>query len=252
MTPRSATEPLGGLSPEELLLALDAAHAGTFRVDLRTRRLRWSPSLSRLYGLRPDEAPETFEDLRRLVHPDDRDRLTRAVRDAVEEGVPYSVDFRVLWPDGSVHWLQGAGRRLDDEEGRPHLRGVRARRMTGERAAEASSDEIHALVDAVYATAPVGLAFIDTEMRYVRINEALAAINGRDVSEPLGRTVREVLDDPLRTRVEARIREARDTGRVITEDDVSPGVDGGGAAPARRAPYAVTYYPVVRAEGAWG
>lgn len=42
------TEPLGGLSPEELLLALEAAHAGTFRVDLRTRELRWSPSLSAL------------------------------------------------------------------------------------------------------------------------------------------------------------------------------------------------------------
>jgi PAS domain S-box-containing protein len=250
MTAPFGTEPLGGLSPEELLLALDAAHAGTFRVDLRTRRLRWSPSLSRLYGLRPDEAPETFEDFGALVHPDDRDRLTRAVRDAVEEGVPYSVDFRVLWPDGSVHWLQGAGRRLDDEEGRPHVLVGVARDIDGERAAQASSDEIHALVDAVYATAPVGLAFIDTEMRYVRINEALAAINGRDVSEHLGRTVREVLDDPLRTRVEARIREARDTGRVITEDDVSPGVDGGGAAPAGRRHYGVSYYPVAGADGA--
>src|SRR6185436_6839503 len=247
MTAPFGTEPLGGLSPEELLLALDAAHAGTFRVDLRTRRLRWSPSLSRLYGLRPDEAPETFEDFGALVHPDDRDRLTRAVRDAVEEGVPYSVDFRVLWPDGSVHWLQGAGRRLDDEEGRPQVLVGVARDIDGERAAQASSDEIHALVDAVYATAPVGLAFVDTDLRYVRINEALAAINGKGVSAHLGRTVREVLADPLRERVEARIREARDTGRVITEDDVAPGDDD--APSAGRRHYGVSYYPVAGADG---
>ncbi len=129
------------------------------------------------------------------MHPDDRDRLTRAVRDAIEEGVPYSVDFRVLWPDGSVHWLQGAGRRVDDEEGRPHVLVGVARDIDGERAAQASSDEIHALVDAVYSTAPVGLAFVDADLRYVRINEAMAAINERSVSEHLGRTVHEVLAD---------------------------------------------------------
>jgi PAS domain S-box-containing protein len=249
MTAPFGTEALGGLSPEELLLALDAAHAGTFRVDLRSRRMRWSASLSRLYGRTPDEAPETFEDAVALVHPDDRERLARAVRGAMDEGVPYSVDFRALWPDGSVHWLQGAGRRLDDEEGRPQLLVGVARDIGGERAAQASSDEIHALVDAVYATAPVGLAFVDTEMRYVRINEALAAINGRDVSAHLGRTVHEVLDDPLRKRVVARIAEARDTGRVVTEDDVSPGVAVDGAAPAGRRHYGVSYYPVAGADG---
>ena len=249
MTAPFGTEPLGGLSPEELLLALDAAHAGTFRVDLRTRRLRWSPSLSRLYGLRPDEAPATFDDFDALVHPDDRDRLTRAVRDAIEEGVPYSVDFRVLWPDGSVHWLQGAGRRLDDDQGRPHVLVGVARDIDGERAAQTSSDEIHALVDAVYSTAPVGLAFVDTDLRFVRINEAMAAINERSVSEHLGRTVGDVLADTIRDRVEARIREARDTGRIVIEEDVSAGGADDGAAPGGRRHYGVSYYPVAGADG---
>ena len=75
---------------------------------------------------------------------------------------------------------------------------------------------------------------MDTDLRYVRINEAMAAINERSVTEHLGRTVREVLAalDP-RAIVEARVREARDTGRVVTEDDVAPGVggDGGRARP---------------------
>lgn len=80
------TEPLGGLSPEELLLALEAAHAGTFRVDLRTRELRWSPSLSALHGLAPDQAPESFEDFLALVHPDDRGRVAADVRDRARAG----------------------------------------------------------------------------------------------------------------------------------------------------------------------
>ena len=65
----------------------------------------------------------------------------------------------------------------------------------------------------------------------------MAAINERSVSEHLGRTVREVLADSIRERVEARIREARDTGRVVTEDDVTPGA---GATVPRRPGAATT------------
>src|SRR5918911_1133269 len=177
MTSPFGTEPLGGLSPEELLLALEAAQAGTFRVDLRTGELRWSASLSALHGLSADAAPRSFEDFLALVHPDDRPELERAVRGTIEDGVPYSGEIRALWPDGSIHWLHGAGRRVDDAEGRPSaLVGV-ARNIDAERAAHAAGEEMRALVDAVYATAPVGLAFVDRDMRYVRINEAVAHID---------------------------------------------------------------------------
>src|SRR5919107_4017490 len=113
------TEPLGGLTPEELLLALEAARAGTFRVDLRARSLRWSSSLSALYGLGPGEAPASFDEFLDLVHPDDRDRLAGAVGRALDDGVPYSIEIRAVWPDGSIHWLHGAARRVDDAEGQP-------------------------------------------------------------------------------------------------------------------------------------
>src|SRR3954465_3748800 len=243
------TEPLGGLSPEELLLALEAAHAGTFRVDLRTRELRWAPPLSALYGLAPGEAPVTFEEFLDLVHPDDRDDLAEGVRRALEDGVPYSTDVRAVWPDGSVHWLQGPGRRIDDAEGNPRaLVGV-ARDIDPERAAHAAGDEMRALVDAVYATAPVGLAFVDEEMRYVRINEAMAAITRQPVSEHLGRKVSDVLPAPLGAIVEARVREARETGRVVTEEDLSSNLGPNGRARVEQRPFAASYYPVPGADG---
>src|SRR3954470_20618236 len=52
-----------------------------------------------------------------------------------------------------------------------------------------------ALLDTLFATAPVGLAFFDTQLRYVRINAALAEINGLSVEESLGKTVQEVLPE---------------------------------------------------------
>src|SRR3954447_15300456 len=244
------TEPLGGLSPEELLLALEAARAGTFRVDVRTRELRWSASLSALYGMAPGRAPDSFEDFLALVHPDDRDGLAAAVRRALDDGVPYSIDIRALWPDGSAHWLHGAGRRVDDAAGKPAaLVGV-AHDIEGERAAHAAGEEMRALVDAVYATAPVGLAFVDRDMRYVRINEAMARISRQSVEEHLGRRISDVLPAPLGTIVEARVREARESGRVVTEEDVSShvGLNGGRARTDERH-FTASYYPVPGADG---
>jgi PAS domain S-box-containing protein len=244
------TEPLGGLSPEELLLALEAARAGTFRVDLRSRELRWSASLSALYGLAPDEAPSSFEEFLALVHPDDRERLAEDVRRALDDGVPYASEIRAVWPDGSVHWLHGAARRVDDAEGRPiALVGV-AHDIDAERAAHAAGEEMRALIDAVYATAPVGLAFVDEDMRYVRINEAMAAISRQSVDEHLGRRVSEVLPAPLGEIVEARVREARETGHVVTEEDVSShvGLNGGRARVPERH-FTASYYPVPGAHG---
>src|SRR4051812_15077729 len=62
-----------------------------------------------------------------------------------------------------------------------------------------------ALLDTLFSTAPVGLAFFDHELRYTRINDALASINGLSVGEHLGRTVNEVLPE-ADGEVEAQIR----------------------------------------------
>ena len=249
MTSPFGTEPLGGLTPEELLLALEAARAGTFRVDLRTRELRWSASLSALHGLAPGEAPESFEGFLALVHPDDRERLAAGARRAIEEGIPYAGDFRGVWPDGSLHWLHGAARRVEDAEGRPAaLVGV-ARDIEHERAAHAAGEEMRALVDAVYATAPVGLAFVDTDMRYVRINEAMARISRQSVEEHIGRRISEVLPAPLGTIVEARVREARESGRVVIEDISSHAGLNGGRAQVPERHFTASYYPVPGAGG---
>jgi PAS domain S-box-containing protein len=251
MTSPFGTEPLGGLSQEELLLALGAAQAGTFRMDLRTGELRWSSSLSALHRMSPDAAPRTFEEFLALVHPDDRPGLEAAVRAAIEDGVPYSTEIRALRPDGSVHWLHGAGRRVDDADGRPSaLVGV-ARDIDAERAAHAAGEEMRALVEAVYATAPVGLAFVDRDMRYVRINEAMARIGRQTVEEHLGRRIRDVLPAPLGAIVEERVREARETGRVVTEDHVSShvGLNGDRAVAGRERHFTASYYPVPGADG---
>jgi PAS domain S-box-containing protein len=73
---------------------------------------------------------------------------------------------------------------------------------------------------AVYRDAPVGLCFMDTDLRYVKINERLAAINGRPVLDHIGRTIREVLPE-LADTVEACSRQVLTTGEPVLDLEIT-------------------------------
>src|SRR3954447_21028842 len=75
-------------------------------------------------------------------------------------------------------------------------------------------------LDALFSTIPVGLAFLDPEMRYVRINGALAKMNGRPIEEHLGHTVEEILGERARPSIDV-LAEVIRTGEPILEQERS-------------------------------
>ena len=85
-------------------------------------------------------------------------------------------------------------------------------------------------LEAIYATIPVGLCVLDTDLRYVRINERLAEINGFSVVEHLGKTVREIAPD-LADDVEPLLRQVVETGEPMLNIEIKgktpaqPGVE---------------------------
>jgi PAS domain S-box-containing protein len=102
---------------EQVRLALDAGGLGTFRWDTATGVAEWDSRLENLVGLAPGEFGGTFAAWVALVHPDDIDDVTGIINAATEAKGSYAVEHRVVWPDGSVHWLHGAGRMTLDEKG---------------------------------------------------------------------------------------------------------------------------------------
>ncbi len=92
----------------------------------------------------------------------------------------------------------------------------------------------------IYDTAPIGLCFVDTDLRFVRINKELAAINGVSVADSIGRTLREVIPD-IAYIVEPIYREVLETNEAAIEFEVS-GVTP--AAPNVERHWLVSYYPV--------
>lgn len=69
-------------------------------------------------------------------------------------------------------------------------------------------------LEQIYQTAPVGLLFVDQNLRYVRINERLAQLNGKLVSEHIGRTIREVVPE-IAAIVEPLYRQVIETRQPI-------------------------------------
>lgn len=102
---------------ERLHLALDAGGLGTWRWDMATNRTEWDPRMEALFGLAPGTFDGTFDAWVSLLHPDDVAQALAVVDEAVRTRSEYVVEHRVVWPDGSTHWLQGAGGVTTDDSG---------------------------------------------------------------------------------------------------------------------------------------
>jgi PAS domain S-box-containing protein len=106
-------------SEARLQLALEVGGMGVWQADLRTRESTWWPGMDMVHGLPPGAPPVAMADYPALIHPDDRARVREVVQDALERRTDPRVEYRVVWPDGSVHWLEGRGKLFVDADGKP-------------------------------------------------------------------------------------------------------------------------------------
>jgi PAS domain-containing protein len=93
-------------------MAMDAAKFATFDWNMITGEVHWSANLESLVGMPAGSFARTFAAFARLVHPDDLERVQRAVADSTETGVAYEVEFRMIRGDGSVRWMQARGKAI--------------------------------------------------------------------------------------------------------------------------------------------
>jgi len=105
-------------SEARLNLALDASETGIFTWNLTARELELDARAQAVFGFdfRPGSLPS--EALGNRIHPDDGPRVWATIRSAIATRAPLTVDYRVVWPDGSVHYASSAGRALTDAQGR--------------------------------------------------------------------------------------------------------------------------------------
>jgi PAS domain S-box-containing protein len=106
-------------SEGRLQLALDVGGMAVWQGNLRSREVMWWPGMAEIHGLPGGSDPLGPSEYLRLIHPEDHVRVLQAVRDTVAQQGPVAIEYRVLWPDGSVHWMEARSKRFVDERGEP-------------------------------------------------------------------------------------------------------------------------------------
>jgi PAS domain S-box-containing protein len=91
------------------LLAQNTARLGTWEWDMPDGEFHWSEQAAAIFGLTPQELGRIYKNSLELVHPADRKQIVSALQKATREQTDYHEIFRVLWPDGSVHWVESTG-----------------------------------------------------------------------------------------------------------------------------------------------
>jgi len=126
ITPRKQAEEALRRSEQSLAEAQRIAHLGNWDWDIVANELRWSDEVYRIFGLQPQEFGATYEAFLASVHPEDREAVTKAVNESLADPpTPYSIEHRVVRPDGSERMVHERGEVTFDETGKPvHMIGT--------------------------------------------------------------------------------------------------------------------------------
>jgi PAS domain S-box-containing protein len=177
---------------EQLRLALEAGRMGSWEWEIASETVRWSPTLEAIHGLAPGTFGGTFAAYLSDIHAEDRARVIDAIRGTVERGEEHHLEYRIVWPDGTIHWLEARGTVMRSPSGEPlRVLGI-CRDVSERKRAEQELRESEERFGLFMRHLP-GLAWIkDADGRYVFVNEAAEAAFRTPRDRLYGRTDEEI------------------------------------------------------------
>ena len=176
--------------------ALQNSNIGIWDMDYTTGVLRWSETLEAHYGLPPGTFAGTFEAFMEHIHPEDRARTLETLVSAMKAGSDFSVEHRTIWPDGTVHWLCGAGRTLLGEQGEP-LRAVGiSQDVTDRKRAEATLAQSEMRKAAILDSVLDCIVTMDARGNVIEFNTAAERTFGYVKADVIGRPLAGLIIPP--------------------------------------------------------
>jgi PAS domain S-box-containing protein len=166
------------LFAERLLLSLNAAEMGSWDVDLPSGRTYWTPYQEIIFGYEPGTPERDYFDWERRVHPDDLEWVHKATHKARDNHEDLVIQYRIIWPDGSLHWVNSHGRFHYDAQGQPvRMVGV-ITDVTKHKRAEQDVRESEERFRATFEQAAIGMAHVSNDGHWLRVNQKLCDILG--------------------------------------------------------------------------
>lgn len=196
---RESNEKLQEMS-EQRRLALDAAGLGVWDYRFKTGELFWDECCRDLFGV-ADGSRIDYDATLERIHPDDRAAVDRASKQAIAgaNGGSYSIEYRVVWPDSSIHWISSHGQVHFESLGGTAVRflGVNMD-ITARRQAEADLRSTQAKMQGIITSAMDAIISINEQQRIVVFNQAAEAVFGCPASQAIGSSVERFIPERLR------------------------------------------------------
>jgi PAS domain S-box-containing protein len=103
----------------QLNFSLAAGSVGTYVWNFKTNKITWTKVQESLYGLKQYSFKGTLEDWLSFIHPDDVPATRKAIEESIKQQKELSAEFRIYWPDRSLHWILTRANISLDKRGKP-------------------------------------------------------------------------------------------------------------------------------------
>ena len=183
---------------EELLrMALGAARMGAWDWNIVNGQEKWSKEVAEVFGEDPDTLETSYEHFFNRIHPDDRAFMEQAQHQTLEEGAEYNVEYRIIWDDGSIHWVNSRGNVIRNAEGKPiRMTGI-TMDISDRKRVELSLQQAEEKYRSIFENAADGIFQTTGDGNYISANPALANIYGYDSPELLIATLSNHIEHQL-------------------------------------------------------
>jgi PAS domain S-box-containing protein len=193
ITQRKQQEQLIEEHQQRLDFALSTLEAGAWELNLQDRTVHRTLLHDLIFGYQKRLPGWTFEQFLDHVLPEDRDAVQQRFNTAIQTRTDWDFECRIRRTDGEIRWIYAKGRlKLDQMERPVSIAGI-VQDISGHKQAEESLTRTHTLLNALMTQAPMGFAYLDLELRYLLINDSLAALNGLTAAAHIGQRVHDIV-----------------------------------------------------------
>jgi len=174
---------------DQLRLTIESSRGGTWDWDLRTNKIVWDDFLHQLFGLKPGQFNGTLGNFLELVHYEDRAAVNKALSDSLARQTNLQMEFRVVWPDGSTHYLGSRGKVFSDETGKPS----RFIGMTLDVTERKQAEEVRSFLAAIVSSSDDAVVGKDLNSKVVSWNLGAEGMFGYTEEEMIGQPINRLL-----------------------------------------------------------
>ncbi|MET9960029.1 SpoIIE family protein phosphatase [Streptomyces sp. NPDC006326] len=190
---------------------LDLLSVAAVVLDTTGRIVFWSPQADEVFGYTAEEALGEYAG-RLLVQEEHRDLVVKLFAEVMATGASWAGAFPIRHKDGGTRLVEFRNMRLLDDLGEVYALGIAADHGTLQRV-----ETDLALSERLVSQAPIGIALLDTNLRYLLVNPALERINGVPAADHIGRHPHDILPFLDVETIESALRQVLLTGTPLID-----------------------------------